>query len=475
MAGFVFMLLILLYMLQINLLPAYFQRQILNHVQDTRPRINGIIEDMEANLEYEDRLSRLRQSSAEYNLCGYVYDDQAVLRLEINSMGSLCYLNSIINPSLESYAQSSPLMAYYIDLVNHQENQEMYFQVQPNADVARQLFLGYEFEVEGRSFYGFINTPYELVESTITILRDQFFYISVIVFVLAILVALIISRGLSMPLIRMSQQALRLGKGDKDINFDGGTIREIDLLAQALNYATEEIQKNDHLRIDLLANMSHDIRTPLTMISAYAQLIDEVAYDDPVKRKQFLDIIISEVDQLDRLLKDMMTLSQLQKSTVRQEITEFDVTEVIERVIDGFEALAYSTGVHFDLKAEKPLMVETDLVKFRQVMTNYVSNALKHVGEDKVVFIRAFVIDELDTIRIEVEDHGSGIAQEDVDYIWDRYYKADKHFTRNREGTGLGLAISKAICEQLRWPYGVLSEVGKGSTFYVELPIGRQK
>ncbi|HHX07599.1 MAG TPA: cell wall metabolism sensor histidine kinase WalK, partial [Erysipelothrix sp.] len=245
MAAFVFMLLILLYMLQINLLPAYFQQQILDHVQETRPRINGIIEDMEANIAYEDQLSRLRQSSADYNVCAYVYDDDAILRLEINSMGSLCYLNSVINPSLESYVQSSTLMGYYIDMVTHQESSEIYFQVQPNADVARQLFLGYEFMVDGQRFYGFINTPYELVDSTITILRDQFFYISVIVFVLAMLVALIISRGLSMPLVRMSQQALRLGKGDKDIAFEGGSIREVDHLAQALNYATDEMQKND--------------------------------------------------------------------------------------------------------------------------------------------------------------------------------------------------------------------------------------
>ncbi len=475
MAAFVFMLLILLYMLQINLLPAYFQQQILEHVQETRPRINGIIEDMEANIAYEDQLSRLRQSSADYNVCAYVYDDDAILRLEINSMGSLCYLNSIINPSLESYVQSSTLMGYYIDMVTHQESSEIYFQVQPNADVARQLFLGYEFIVDGQRFYGFINTPYELVDSTITILRDQFFYISVIVFVLAMLVALIISRGLSMPLVRMSQQALRLGKGDKDIAFEGGSIREVDHLAQALNYATDEMQKNDNLRIDLLANMSHDIRTPLTMISAYAQLIDEIAFEDPEKRKQYLDIIISEVDQLDRLLQDMMTLSQLQKSTVRQEISTFDVVDVIDRVIEGFDALAYTSGVQFNFMAQGPLMVEADLVKFRQVVTNYVSNAFKHVGEDKLVLIRAFMIDELGMIRIEVEDHGSGIAPDELELIWDRYYKADKHFTRNKEGTGLGLAISKAICEQLDWPYGVISEENKGSTFYVELPKGRQK
>lgn len=120
-------------------------------------------------------------------------------------------------------------------------------------------------------------------------------------------------------------------------------------------------------------------------------------------------------------------------------------------------------------------MVEADLVKFRQVVTNYVSNAFKHVGDDKLVLIRAFMIDELGMIRIEVEDHGSGIAPEELDLIWDRYYKADKHFTRNKEGTGLGLAISKAICEQLDWPYGVISEENRGSTFYVELPKGRQK
>lgn len=473
MSGFVLMLLILVYVLQINLLPAYFQQKILDHIQETRPRINAIIEDMQANLDYEDQLRTLRQSSADYNVCAYVYDDEAILRLEVNAMGSLCYLNSAINPTLESYSSPSSLMAYYIDMVTHQNEKELVFQVQPSTDTAKQLFMGYEFMVGDRLFYGFLNTPFELVDSTVTILKDQFFYISLALFFLSIVAAYLLSRGLSMPLIRMSQQALRLGKGDKDVVFDGGSILEIDNLAQTLNYATDEIQKNDTLRIDLLANMSHDIRTPLTMISAYAQLIDEVAMDDPIKRKQYLEIIISEVDQLSRLLQDMMTLSQLQKSTVRQDVSRFDVVEVVERVIEGFDGIAHKSGVRFELEAMGPVYVESDLVKFRQVLTNYLSNGFKHVGDDKLVLVRVIVIDELSTVRIEVEDHGSGIAQQDLELIWDRYYKSDKHFTRNKEGTGLGLAISKAICEQLGWPFGVISEEGKGSIFYIELALER--
>ncbi len=471
MSGFVFMLLILVYMLQINLLPAYFQQKVLDHIQETRPRINAIIEDMQANLDYQDQLLTLRQSSADYNVCAYIYNADAILQLEINAMGSLCYLNSAINPTLESYSQSSSLMAYYIDMVNHQEEKELIFQVQPSADTAKQLFLGYAFEVNGSPFYGFMNTPFELVDSTVQILKDQFLYISLALFVVSMLAAYLLSRGLSAPLIRMSQQALRLGKGDKEVLFEGGSILEIDNLAQTLNYATAEIEKNDTLRIDLLANMSHDIRTPLTMISAYAQLIDEIAMDDPIKRKQYLDIIIAEVDQLSRLLQDMMTLSQLQKSTVRQEISSFDVVEVVERIIEGFEGMAQQSGVSFILEAKGPIMVESDIVKFRQVITNYLSNAFKHVGTDNQVITRVFVIDELNTIRIEVEDHGSGIAPADIDRIWNRYYKSDKHFTRNKEGTGLGLAISKAICEQLGWPFGVISEESEGSIFYVELPM----
>jgi signal transduction histidine kinase len=268
----------------------------------------------------------------------------------------------------------------------------------------------------------------------------------------------------------MTESARKLAHGDVNVKFDYGGYSEIDDLADTLNFATGELSKMDELRRDLIANVSHDIKTPLTMIKAYAEMIKELSGDHPIKRNEHLDIILSEANHLNRLVNDMLQLSLNQSNKLAIDPTQFYLKKKMSEIIGLFAGFTDSGQVDIELIIDRKLKVEADEVKFGQVMFNYINNAIRHIGDDKKVIIKAEVIDKM--VRVSVIDHGLGIESSHLPYIWDRYYKIDKNYTRESDGgTGLGLAIAKSICVAHHLNFGVISSEGAGATFYVDLPL----
>jgi signal transduction histidine kinase len=177
---------------------------------------------------------------------------------------------------------------------------------------------------------------------------------------------------------------------------------------------------------------------------------------------------LSEVNHLDRLVNDMTKLSQLQANVLELDIKEFDVVQLLDHTVVLLKGLIQNQGIDIEVMSYPKVIAKGDEVKIGQVIYNFLNNAIKHVGEDKKIILQVLVDKN---VRIEVSDHGDGIAAEDVPYIWDRYYKIDKNYQRQTEGTGLGLAISSAILKSHHAKYGVQSKVGEGSTFWFELPL----
>lgn len=469
--GLVLALLTLVYLLQILLLPTFYQNTVLNRVEEAAFQMESPIEAIHNNGQFEQAYTDLRNYAYDNNLCIYAFNSDSIMQLEINPMGSSCYLHYLIKPSARSYDNPSLIMNQYIETFNELEESSYYFRVTPNDQISSQLFYAHKIDLDNEAYYVFINTPYELLESTIDVLQTQFFFIIIGVLFLGGFIAFVISRLFSKPIINMSNSARNLAKGMKNVNFEQGGYTEIDNLADTLNYATQEMAKTDNLRTDLLANISHDIRTPLTMISAYAEMIQDISGDDPIKRNQHLEIIQSEVEQLNKLLTDMMTLSQMQSDPTRLIEQEFNINALVKSIVSSFKVVSSQQSVMIEVVGSINRMVLGDEIKLRQVIVNYISNAIKFIGEDRLVVIRLLEIEETGYARVEVEDHGDGIKVEDINYVWDRYYKVNKNYQRARQGTGLGLAICKAICERGNYPYGVISEVGKRTTFFVEIPL----
>ncbi len=412
-----------------------------------------------------DKLSENIVSIAvENNVCAAIYNKNYQLVYSVDSLGVNCFLTrspiSDQKEFIDEYvleAQAAAGMDFYFTMQNTNFRQEM-------------IFYGKEVKVNLTEFYIFINAPIEPLDSTISILQDQFIYVTIAVLFLSTVISGIISFRIAKPLANMTESARKLAHGDVDVRFDYGGYSEIDELADTLNFATKEMAKMEELRRDLIANVSHDIKTPLTMIKAYAEMIKELSGDNPVKRNEHLEIILSETNHLNRLVNDMMQLSLNQANKLQIDRKPFNLKKKILEITGLFAGYTDSDQANFEVDVDRKLRVEADEVKVGQVLFNFINNAIRHIGEDKKILIKAEVIDS--SVRVSVIDHGFGIASAHLPYIWDRYYKIDKNYTRETDGgTGLGLAIAKAICVAHKLNYGVISTEGSGATFYVDLPL----
>lgn len=315
--------------------------------------------------------------------------------------------------------------------------------------------------------YIILNTNLEDVDSTTSVLRNQLIYITLIVIFLSIIVSTVISKMLNRPIINITNEAKKLANGNRELNIPKSNIKEIDDLRDSLIYASHEINKTDELRRDLLANVSHDLKTPLTMIKAYAEMIRDINKDNEEKRNENLNIIIDETDRLTILVNDILNLSKLEANKESLEIKEFDLVELINNIIKKYNIIKETENYKFILNMPKKAIVKGDINKISQVIYNLVNNAINYTGDDLTVKIE--VIEQKKTYLVNIIDTGKGIKKEELNIIWDKYYKNEKNHKRNKVGTGVGLSIVKNILDKHNFKYGVDSKIGKGTTFYFEI------
>ena len=216
-----------------------------------------------------------------------------------------------------------------------------------------------------------------------------------------------------------------------------------------------------------MANVSHDLKTPLTMIKAYSEMIRDISYKDEKKREEHLNIIINETERLNILVGDILELSKAQANVDDLEITDYDLAYEINEIVKRYQIIKETENYVFELDIPENIMVKADKNKINQVIYNLINNAINYTGEDNKVLIR--VIEGKNDYLIEIVDTGKGISKEDIKHIWDRYYKKDKNHKRNVVGTGLGLSIVKSILEKHNFKYGVSSKINKGTTFYFRI------
>ena len=290
--------------------------------------------------------------------------------------------------------------------------------------------------------------------------------ITVILIFMAFILSLYLAKRISAPIDSITKASEKLAKGDFNTKFDGRGYLEAKKLADTLTYAEKELSKVDTMQRDLIANVSHDLRTPLTMLKAYAEMIRDLSGDNPVKRNEHLEIIISETDRLALLVNDMLDLSKLESGKQKLSPAEFGITGKLNEIIDRFKGLSEKNGYNIHFAPDEEKTVFCDPVKIEQVIYNLINNAINYTGKDKQVFVRQ--INQPDGVLVEVEDTGDGIEEDKIKLIFDKYYRSENH-KREVVGTGLGLSIVKAVLKMHNYDYGVRSTLGKGSTFWFKI------
>lgn len=284
----------------------------------------------------------------------------------------------------------------------------------------------------------------------------------------SIVASWLFSRWFTKPLTKLSHATRQLAEGDYSVRVNVPETDEIGLLAADFNHMAGEVSHAAQLQRDLLANVSHDLRTPLTLIKGYAETVRDLTGDDPDKRTAQLDVIVDETDRLSGLVNSVMELSKMSSGTDKPEKVRFDLSQLCEEVAQRYEAVCAQNGYTLTLELPQPetdCTVCADPAMMERVLHNLLGNAMHHIGPDNVFILRV-TAPEKGTVRVEVADHGAGIAKEDLPYIFDRYYRSRSD--AGKVGTGLGLSITKAILQSHGFRFGVNSTLGEGSCFWFE-------
>lgn len=385
--------------------------------------------------------------------------------IEVSKDGRTIYTSSAFNRGCMINSDRNPSILYYKnDFIESGKRKKEYELINPALN-NKTLLYGIKLD---QDTYGFISASLEPLDEGARIIKSQLIYVSVGVFLLSLVIGYVLSKKLSKPIVKVNKTALKMAEGDYDIVFETDEdIDEINQLVKTLNHAKDELSKTEELRRDLLANVGHDLKTPLTMIKAYAEMVRDLTYNKKQKRIQNCNVIIEEADRMTGLVNDIVDLSQLQSRVLEMHMEQFNITELVYTILKRYDILKEKEDLKFVFDEKNDYYVYADKKKLEQVIYNLLNNAINYTGEDNTVTIR--LIPKEDVIRVEISDTGKGIKEEDLPHIWDRYYKNSKKHKRNAVGTGIGLSIVKNILINHHFEYGVISKKGEGSTFYFEV------
>lgn len=332
------------------------------------------------------------------------------------------------------------------------------------------LFYADDAQYQGQNCFVVVSFPLVIVRDTVKTLQLYFIIIGVLVLALAMLISYTFSQKLTRGLQSMSDTAVKMAKGDYTVKFANADYKEMAQLSDTLNYVRDEVKKCEDFQHEILANVSHDLKTPLTMIKAYASMIKEISGDNKEKREKHLQVIIDEADRLTCLVNDVLSVSKLQANIDEINPKVFNLTELVYGIINRFEFLQETQGYNIMVDIEQNLYTRADESKISQVIYNLVGNAANYTGEDKTVYVQLKQSLDGKRIKLSVRDTGKGISKEQLPEIWDRYYRVKESHSRPVKGAGLGLNIVKVILSNHAFDFGVESEKGKGSTFWVDFP-----
>ncbi len=425
--------------------------------------------DRLAKTDAESYESAAEELSSRYNICITVYEiEGGVGRPVVNAhVDGGCFIHNLIS---DSARRDSLLTGLYNGAVEagddgYAENVSIPEARSDDSFVGDILYS--RVVTVGRSRYMLLfNTEIYPLDSTVSSMRMLLIYISLALVIVAAGASLILSELLTSSVRRMSSAAGRLALGDYSVSFDGGTVRELSELSDALNHAAHELSGLDRLQKDLIANVSHDLRTPLTLISGYSEVMRDIPGEMTPENMQ---LIIDESARLTALVNDMLDMSRFISGRYDYSMSEFNITAAVRETVGRYSKMCSQEGYRIDFECDGEAQVVGDRASILRVIYNLLTNAINYTGDDRRVVICQSVADGF--CRVEISDSGQGIPENELPLIWERYYRSSEFHKRSVTGSGLGLSIVKNILAAHKARFGVRSLVGHGSTFWFELPV----
>lgn len=303
------------------------------------------------------------------------------------------------------------------------------------------------------------------LNATISTLKSQYLIIMAIVILMTIVLALILSRYIVKPIKQINNESRNLSKGEYDGDNVKSSSEEFAQLNDTLIKANDDILKAEKAKKELLGNVSHDLRTPLTMIVGYGEMIRDLPEENT---EENINVIIDEAKRLSTLVDDLIDISKIESIKVELDKKVINLNDLLNSVYRQYDLYCRSQNIDFELKLSDDIYIEADEKRIKQVLYNFVNNSLNYNDKaDRKMILGCEKMN--DSYRVYVYDNGEGIEEKDIDNIWDRYYKVDKEHRRHHIGSGIGLSLAKELLEAHNFNYGVESKKGEYSKFYFDV------
>lgn len=424
----------------------------------------------------------LSELAYENKVCVLVMNTSGDVLASYEGIGDVCYVHSNPRNLIRVYEEvmTRPQQIVTCDIRSPQSAPQYYICGSRVSKETKLYSVPYDMRVE---YVVIVTAPFANVTEAAAAIRSQLSAVSLLLLVAVTVLALAAALLITRPIKKLSEASRAVAGGNLEVQADIRTRDELGHLCGDFNEMVGKLKASEQMQREMIANVSHDLRTPLTMIRGYAESIQDVVGEDKEERNRQLSVIIEETDRLSTLVTDMMDLSLLQTGRRKLNVTEFSVVGLLNETLSRF-AFLQDDGFALRLNSELPegdALVIGDERRVGQVLYNFIGNAAAHSRcnrPDGTPYARDITLTvsaepEFGTVRIAVRDRGEGIPSEELPLIWERYYKASRAAGTTFAGTGLGLSIVKAILSAHRAPYGVISAPDEGSEFWFSLPVKR--
>ena len=333
-----------------------------------------------------------------------------------------------------------------------------------------------------------LETSVASITESVEIAKDFYIYIGIISLIIGAIVAFLYSRRFTKPIIELNNVAKSMGKLDFSQKYDVKTDDEIGELGKTINDLSEQLnrkiaelneanerlkediekeKKIDAMRKEFISSVSHELKTPIALIQGYAEGLKDNIVTDEENKNFYCEVITDETEKMEKLVKGLLELSKIESGSVKLENENFNIVHLVEKIVNKYKPILNDKNINLIIDHdEKELKVKADISKIEQVLVNFINNAMNHIDENGKLKIS--LKDEQEKIRVSVCNSGSRIPKEEMDRIWDSFYKIDKSRAREYGGTGLGLSIVKGILELHNNAFGVLNK-DEGVEFWFEL------
>ena len=470
--GLIVCMLVILLLLVGSGLEPYYIREKKDNFTELYNEIDQITQNGEMT---EDEISQINRTAERYNFYYIVWNFS-------NESGF-----SNLHDSQMLLMQLAGVLFNKIDSQVMEKNDN--YQVVEFRDSAQQVDYLALWGTVGDSYNIFIRSPLESIQETMVLFYRFLIIVGLGVIAGGILFVWSFSRRLTEPLRELAVLSARMADLDFDAKYTSGGGGEIGALGENFNTMSEKLEatiselknanfrlqqdieqkeKIEKMRTDFMGNVSHELKTPIALIQGYAEGLKEGVSDDAQSREFYCDVIMDEASKMNQMVKNLMTLNQLEFGDEDVEFQRFDLTELIRGVLQSMEIMVQQKEARVQFRQREPVYVWADEFKAEQVVRNYVSNAFNHLDGDRVVDVK--IIPSGDKVRVTVFNTGIPIPEEDVPHIWEKFYKVDKAHTREYGGNGIGLSIVKAIMDSFHQEYGV-KNYDNGVEFWFELDV----